>query len=98
MFGQATAPKYSNEFLSIGIGARGLGMGRTQTAVVNDVTAGYWNPAGLLDITTKYEAALMHAEYFAGIAKYDYAGFATPIDSVSHLAVSAIRFGVDDIP
>ena len=96
--GQATAPKYSNEFLSIGIGARGLGMGRTQTAVVNDVTAGYWNPAGLLDITTKYEAALMHAEYFAGIAKYDYAGFATPIDSVSHLAVSAIRFGVDDIP
>ncbi len=98
LFGQATAPKYSNEFLSIGIGARGLGMGRTQTAVVNDVTAGYWNPAGLLDITTKYEAALMHAEYFAGIAKYDYAGFATPIDSVSHLAVSAIRFGVDDIP
>jgi hypothetical protein len=98
LFGQATAPKYSNEFLSIGIGARGLGMGRTQTAVVNDVTAGYWNPAGLLDIPTKYEAALMHAEYFAGIAKYDYAGFATPIDSVSHLAVSAIRFGVDDIP
>ncbi len=40
----------------------------------------------------------MHAEYFAGIAKYDYAAFATPIDSVSHLAVSAIRFGVDDIP
>ncbi len=98
LFGQATAPKYSNEFLSIGIGARGLGMGRTQTAVVNDVTAGYWNPAGLLDITTKYEVSLMHAEYFAGIAKYDYAGFATPIDSVSHLAVSAIRFGVDDIP
>ena len=98
LLGQATAPKYSNEFLSIGIGARGLGMGRSQTAVVNDVTAGYWNPAGLLDITTKYEVALMHAEYFAGIAKYDYAAFATPIDSVSHLAVSAIRFGVDDIP
>jgi hypothetical protein len=53
LFGQATAPKYSNEFLSIGIGARALGMGRTQTAVVNDVTAGYWNPAGLLDITTR---------------------------------------------
>lgn len=98
LFGQATAPKYSNEYLSIGIGARGLAMGRTQTAITNDVTAGYWNPAGLLDITIKYEGALMHAEYFAGIAKYDYAGFATPIDSISHLAVSAIRFGVDDIP
>lgn len=95
--GQINAPKYSNEFLSIGVGARGLGMARTQTALVNDVTAGYWNPAGLLDIKKKYEFSLMHAEYFAGIAKYDYAGFATSIDSMSHLAISAIRFGVDDI-
>jgi hypothetical protein len=39
----------------------------------------------------------MHNEYLAGMAKYDYIGFATPIDSNSHLAVSAIRFGVDDI-
>lgn len=98
LFGQATAPKYSNEFLSIGVGARALGMSRTQTALVNDVTAGYWNPAGLLDIPDKYQISLMHAEYFAGIAKFDYAAFATPIDSLSHLSISAIRFGVDDIP
>lgn len=95
---QILTPKYSNEFLAIGVGARALGMGRTQTAAVSDVTAGYWNPAALLDIRTKYEVSLMHAEYFAGIAKYDYAAFATPIDSLSHLAVSVIRFGVDDIP
>ncbi len=95
---QVLTPKYSNEFLTIGVGARALGMGRTQTAAVNDVAAGYWNPAALLDIRTKYEVSLMHAEYFAGIVKYDYAAFATPIDSVSHLAVSVIRFGVDDIP
>lgn len=98
LFGQATAPKYSNEFLSIGIGARALAMGRTQAAQVNDVTAAYWNPAGLLSIKNKYQFSLMHAEYFAGIAKFDYAGFATPVDSLSHIAVSAIRFGVDDIP
>lgn len=95
---QVITPKYSNEFLAIGVGARALGMGRTQTAAVNDVTAGYWNPSALLDIRTKYEVSLMHAEYFAGIAKYDYAAFATPIDSVSHLGVSVIRFAVDDIP
>jgi hypothetical protein len=98
LFGQASAPKYSNEFLSIGVGARGLGMSRTQAAVANDVTAGYWNPAGLTDIASRYEVSLMHAEYFAGMAKYDYAAFATSIDSLSHLAVSAIRFGIDDIP
>jgi hypothetical protein len=40
----------------------------------------------------------MHAEYFAGIAKYDYAGFAIRIDDRSVGAVSMIRFGVDDIP
>jgi hypothetical protein len=96
--GQTTTPKYSNEFLSIGVGARALGMSRTQTALVDDVTAGYWNPAGLLQIKDKYQVSLMHSEYFAGIAKYDYAAFATPIDSNSHIAVSAIRFGVDDIP
>ncbi len=96
--GQSASPKYSNEFLSIGVGARALGMSGSQVAHVNDVTAGYWNPAGLLSINTKYEASLMHAEYFAGIAKYDYAAFALGIDSVSKLAVSIIRFAVDDIP
>lgn len=92
------APKYSNEFLNIGVGARALAMAGTSTALVDDVTAGYWNPAGLLNVKPKYQAALMHAEYFAGIAQYDYAGFATPVDSNSHIALTIIRFGVDDIP
>ena len=97
-YGQSSAPKFSNEFLSIGVGARALGMSNSQVANVNDVTAGYWNPAGLLDIEKPYEFSLMHAEYFAGIAKYDYAGFATPVDSMSHIGISVIRFAVDDIP
>ena len=95
--GQVSAPKYSNEFLSIGIGARGLAMSGTQTAFVDDVTAGYWNPAGLVRAKTKYEAALMHAEYFAGIAKFDYAGFSIALDTLSRLGATLIRFGVDDI-
>ncbi|HWZ21142.1 MAG TPA: PorV/PorQ family protein [Cytophagaceae bacterium] len=97
-FGQASAPKYSNEFLNIGVGARALGMANVQAATVNDVTAAYWNPAGLLNMKSKYEVALMHSEYFAGIAKYDYAAFATRLDSQSVIALSIIRFGVDDIP
>lgn len=40
----------------------------------------------------------MHAEYFAGIAKYDYIGVAKPIDEMSTGAFTFIRFGVDDIP
>jgi len=92
------APKYVNEFLNIGVGARALGMSLSQVASVNDGTAGYWNPAGLTGVKSDLEIAAMHSEYFAGIAKYDYASIAKPIDSVSAAAISFIRFGVDDIP
>lgn len=94
----AQAPKYSNEFLAIGVGARGMAMSGAQVASVNDVTAGYWNPVGLLGIKDKFQVTAMHAEYFAGIAKYDYGAFAKPIDSTSAIGLSVIRFGVDDIP
>ena len=90
--------KYSNEFLAIGVGARALGMSNSIVADVSDVTSGYWNPAGLTSITNGYEVALMHSEYFAGIAKYDYGAFAMNIDSESSIGISLIRFGVDDIP
>lgn len=91
------APKYSNEFLSIGVGARGLGMSGAMVASVNDVTSGYWNPAGLTLGKGDLQIGLMHAEYFAGIAKYDYGSFAAPIDATRTIGVSVIRFAVDDI-
>lgn len=93
-----SAPKFSNEFLSIGVGARALGMSNAYVTTVNDVTSGYWNPAGLTQISKDFQVSLMHAEYFAGIAKYDYGAFAATIDSSSAFAFSIIRFGVDDIP
>lgn len=92
------APKYSNEFLAVGVGARALGMGNAFTAVTNDVTSGYWNPAGLLGVKGDLQIGAMHSEYFAGIAKYDYIGVAKPIDSLSTIAFSFIRFGIDNIP
>lgn len=92
------ARKYSNEFLAIGVGARALGMSNAYVTSVNDVTSGYWNPAGLTKIKKDFQVGLMHAEYFAGIAKYDYGGFAANIDSASAFGFSIVRFGVDDIP
>lgn len=95
---QTLAPKYSNEFLNIGVGARALAMGGAQVSAVKDVTAAFWNPAGLLGIRNKHEFILMHAEYFAGLAKFDYLGYSTSLDFDNQVAVSLIRFGVDDIP
>ena len=95
LFSQA---KYSNEFLTLGVGARGLGLANTQVAVCNDLTSGYWNPAGLANVEQRYQLALMHAEYFAGIAKYDYAAFSYRIDEQQTIGATVIRFGVDNIP
>ena len=93
--------KYSNEFLAIGTGARGLSMSGAVIASNSDVTSAYWNPAGLANDDKKFDLGLMHSEYFAGIAKYDYIGLALPLQNKQLnriLAFSLIRFGVDDIP
>jgi hypothetical protein len=92
------APKYSNEFLQIGIGGDALGLANSVVAQSASVTSGYWNPAGLTAVDNWLEVGLMHSEYFAGIAKYDYLGLAHSIDEKSTVGFSAIRFGVDDIP
>jgi hypothetical protein len=90
--------KYSNEFLNIGAGARGLSMGSAQVASINDGTAGYWNPAGLVGVKDYPQVNLMHAEYFAGIGKYDYASVAFPsAGNKRTIAISGLRFAVDDI-
>lgn len=94
----AQAPKYSNEFMAIGVGGRSFGMANACISSVNDVTSGYWNPAGLLGIRNDMQVGLMHSEFFAGIAKYDYGALARKLDSSSAFAFSIIRFGVDNIP
>jgi hypothetical protein len=53
--------KYSNEFLNIGAGARGLAMGGAQVASTEDGSAGYWNPAGLVYVYEHPAISLMHA-------------------------------------
>jgi hypothetical protein len=90
---------YSNEFLNIGAGARGMSMGGAQIASVKDATAGYWNPAGLVYVKDNPSISLMHAEYFAGIGKYDFGSIAIPIaDKKRTIGLSVLRFAVDDIP
>src|SRR4051812_893524 len=92
------APKYSNEFLSIGVSAEALGLSNAVVAQTRGVTSGYWNPAGLTGTNKWLDVSLMHSEYFAGIAKYDYLGLAHQIDDKSTAGLSIIRFAVDDIP
>jgi len=91
-------PKYSNEFLNIGVDARALAMSGSVAATSAGVTSGYWNPSGLVGLSKDAELALMHSEYYAGIAKYDYGSVAVRTDPRGVAGFSLIRFGVDDIP
>lgn len=97
--GKSQFRKYSNEFLNIGAGARGLSMGSAQAASVKDGTAGYWNPAGLTWVKNGPSVNLMHASYFDNIGKYDYGSIAIPLnDEKRTIGLSVLRFAVDDIP
>jgi hypothetical protein len=82
--------------MNIGVDAAALGMSNTVVASTNDVNSGYWNPAGLLHLED-HQVSLMHANYFANIAQYDYIAYASPLDDRSAWGISLIRFGVDDI-
>lgn len=89
---------FSNEFLNIGIDAASLAKGNSVIASTSGVNSGYWNPAGLTGMNSRFEASLMHANYFSGLAQYDYLGFSYKAADSLMLGFSAIRFGVDDIP
>ena len=93
----ASRAKYAGEFLAIGVGGRALGLGGAYAALANDVTAGYWNPAGLSKIMYP-QITLMHDERFGNLVNYDYGAVALPVGMNSSLAFSVIRLGVDGIP
>ncbi len=91
------APKYSNEFLNIGVGARNLAMAGSTSSSTRGVESAFWNPAALAGAPARWEIGAMHAEYFAGISKYDYLGAAYALPDSARLAFSAVRLGIDGI-
>jgi hypothetical protein len=63
-------------FLDIGVGARGIGMGGAFTALADDSSAVYWNPAGLARLE-KRELSVSHAELGLG-TREDFLAYAHP--------------------
>lgn len=76
-------------FLKIGVGARAIGLGSAYTALANDVTSIYWNPAGLA-VLKKREFSGMHGQWLAG-SNFDFLGLGGPVSSgVLALSISGL--------
>ncbi len=93
------AQTYTNNQLNIGVGAQAYAMGNAVVATIDNTTAGYWNPAGLANMGEGIQPAIMHAELFAGISKFDYLSVAMGLAGGSSVVgLSIFRNGVDGIP
>ncbi len=83
-------------FLKIGTSARAEAMGGAYTAVVNDVDACYWNPAGLTRLQ-RSTVGLTHLEWFEDI-RYEYLSYADKYANVGAVGMSVGYLYLGDIP
>lgn len=91
------AGRYAGDFMLIGSGVRALSMGGAYAAVADDGTAVYWNAAGVSQIR-KYEASMMRAFLYDGLAHYDNITYCHPLPNEVTLGFNWIRLTIDDIP
>ena len=82
-------------FLNIDIGARAVGMGGAYTTVANDVSAIYWNPAGLTRFASG-QVLFNHVNWIADM-KYDFAAIAIPLQNWGTLGVGATFLTMDEM-
>lgn len=85
---------YAGSFLDWGAGARAISLGKAFTAIANDGSAIYWNPAGLVQLSTR-EFSATHALIFEDRTQ-NFIEFTYPFSSFS-LSAGWMRFGVNDI-
>jgi hypothetical protein len=82
-------------FLKIGVGGRALAMGEASTTLASDVTAIYWNPAGLAQISNT-QILVSHYDYIADIY-YDYGAAAISFGSIGTFGFHFAYLGMPDI-
>ena len=98
--GAARAGKYAGEFLELGIGARGLSMGRAMCSVADSPFAFFWNPAGLAHVNGVTVCGMAAADFGGpvdALGHYAHLGCSMPI-GLANLALNYLRFQVQDIP
>lgn len=83
------------QFLKVPIGARGMGMGGAYGSVANDLSALYWNPAGISDIKT-VATEISYLQWFATYS-HSFAAASFPLNQDYVVAINATSFSSGDI-
>lgn len=83
------------QFLKIGVGARGVAMSDAYSAVCNDASSIFWNPAGLIHIKNT-SVLLAHAEWIADIS-YEAGAIAKTFRSLGTIGISFAYLTSGDI-
>jgi len=96
LFAQTKTRYYANAFLDIPLGARAMGMGAAYSAVADDGTAFYWNPAGV-SLIHRRQVSAMFADQFGGFGQYSFIGYNHQLTEQYAFSVNWIRYTVGGI-
>ena len=83
------------QFLKIGVGGRASAMGDAFVAVANDVSALYWNPAGLTQFQDN-QIIFSHNEWVVDI-NHDFVGAVYHLDDANTFGVSLTALSMDEM-
>jgi len=83
------------QFLKLGAGARGTALGDAYTSLTNDVSAMYWNPAGIQKIGHP-ALGVARTQLYAGIT-YNYLGLTYPVNANTTIGVSVLYLNSGDM-
>jgi long-subunit fatty acid transport protein len=84
----------SAQFLKIGVG-RATGMGEAFSAIADDASASYFNPAGLAQLNTR-EIFVNHINWISDV-NHDYISAALPMTNLGTLALSVTAVTMGDM-
>jgi len=92
----ASAQNFADPWLRMGVGAKAMAMGTAATAVAEDATAAYWNPAALATLR-QFEASLMYTAGMKAERNYNYVSAALRVDRVGTFGLSWLNSGISGV-
>lgn len=95
VLGEQRAGISTAQFLKIGVGGRATAMGHAFVAVANDVSALYWNPAGLTQFSEN-QIMFAHNQWVVDI-NHDFIGAVYHLDDENTFGVSLTSLSMDEM-